>query len=151
MVNFNNYVRAFKVQFLDYVENITKGFSVPDKKLVADLMWGTLSSGSILISDIARNLHEENSLDAVEHRISKRMKNFDFEKLYAGIVERAFTIFSSPYSLCIDESDIGKEYSKVLEDLCTVRDGSKQSDILHTGYHLTGIATIGGRKILYLF
>lgn len=146
MVNFNNYVRAFKVQFLDYVENITKGFSVPDKKLVADLMWGTLSSGCILISDIARNLHEENSLSNIENRLTRRIRNFDFEKLYAGIAERAFTIFSSPYSLCIDESDIGKEYSKALEDLCTVRDGSKQGDILHNGYHLTGIATIGGRK-----
>ncbi len=52
MVNFNNSVRALKAHFSDFVEDITKGFSVPDKKLVADLIWGTLSSGSLLISNI---------------------------------------------------------------------------------------------------
>lgn len=146
MVNFNNYVRAFKAQFSDYVEDITKEFSVPDKKLVADLMWGILSSGCILISDIARKLHEENSLSNIENRLTRRIRDFDFEKLYDRICLRIFNIFSSPYSLCIDESDIGKESSKAMEDLCTVKDGSKQGDVFHLGYHLTGIAAIGGKK-----
>lgn len=146
MVNFNNSVRALKAHFSDFVEDITKGFSVPDKKLVADLIWGTLSSGSLLISDIARKLHEANTLSNTENRLTRRIRDFDYEKLYEGIASRAFSIFSSPYSLCIDESDIGKESSKAMEDLCKVRDGSKPGDVFHTGYHMTGIAAIGGRK-----
>ncbi len=106
MVNFNNSVHTcFKSTFFDYVEDITRGFSIPDKKLISDLMWGTLSSGCLLISDIARKKHEENTLSNIENRLTRRMREFDYERLYDRIESRAFSIFTSPYSLCIDEID----------------------------------------------
>lgn len=41
-----------------------------------------------------------------------------------------------------DDSDINKEYSKKLEDLCIVRDASKQKETFVNGYHVCEIATL---------
>lgn len=33
-----------------------------------------------------------------------------------------------------------------MEDLCLVKDGSKNRDVFHKGYHMTGLLAIGGRR-----
>ena len=146
MSNFSNAVRAFKVMFSDYVEDICRGLSVPDKKLVADLLFGMLKGGDVLVSDIARALNEGNTLDSTEVRLTSAMKRFDYAGLDDAIQKRVFGIFSDPYSLAVDESDIGKEQAKSMEGLCTVKDGSKSGEVFHQGYHMTGLVAIGGRK-----
>lgn len=40
MNHFSNSVRALKAQFSQFAEEVTQGFSIPEKKLVADLLWG---------------------------------------------------------------------------------------------------------------
>ncbi len=146
MNHFSNSVRALKAQFSQFVEEVTQGFSIPEKKLVADLLWGLLGGGSVFVSDIARGLHEENTLDSTEVRLTKAIQTFDYAKLDDAIAERVFSVFAKPYSLFIDESDIGKEQARKLESLCRVRDGSKSGDVFHTGYHMTGLGAVGGSR-----
>lgn len=146
MNHFSNSVRALKARFSQFAEEITQGFTLPEKKLVADLLWGLLKGGKVFVSDIARALHERNTLDSTEVRLTNGIKTFNYAKLDDAIAKRVFSVFSEPYSLCIDESDIGKEQSTKLESLCQVRDGSKSGDVLHTGYHMTGLGAVGGSR-----
>jgi len=77
--------------------------SVPDKKLVADLLFGVLKRGDVLVSDIAGALSEGNTLDSTEVRLTNAMKWFDYAGLDDAIQKRVFGIFSDPYSLAVDE------------------------------------------------
>ena len=120
--------------------------SVPDKKLVADLLFGVLKGGDVLVSDIAGALSEGNTLDSTEVRLTNAMKWFDYAGLDDAMQKSVFGIFSDPYSLAVDESDIGKEQAKSMEGLCTVKDGPKSGEVFHQGYHMTGLVAIGGRK-----
>lgn len=96
MPNFSNAVRSFKELFSDYVEGVCKGMSVPEKKLISDLLFGVLKGGDVLVSDIARALKGKRRLDYVEIRLTRGMAGFDYGKLDEGIQERVFRIFSEP-------------------------------------------------------
>lgn len=137
---------VFTARFLDYVEEVCSGSGIPEKKLVRDLLWGTLKSGSLLISDIARSLEEKNTLDSTEVRLTNGIRRFDHRRLSDRIAERISSILSSPVKVCIDESDINKEQSRKLEDLCLVRDGSAREETYVNGYHVTGITIVGGSE-----
>ncbi len=81
MNHFSNSVRALKARFSQFTEEITQGFTLPEKKLVADLLWGFLKGGKVFASDIARALHERNTLDSTEVRLTNGIKTFSYGKL----------------------------------------------------------------------
>ena len=140
-----NGIRAFKAKFLDYTEKVTAGLSLPEKKFCFDMVWGILRGGNVLVPDISRAIGEA-LLDSTEKRLERQLKRFCYSALDDAVMERVFSVFSQPYLMAIDESDIGKESSFAMEDLDSVRDGSKQGDVFHKGYHMTGLAAIGGSR-----
>ena len=145
MKHYINGIRAFKAKFSDYMEEVTSGFSMPEKKFCFDMVWGILKGGDVLVSDVARAI-DERILDSTEKRLTRQLKRFCYSALDDAVMKRAFSVFGQPYLTAIDESDIGKESSFAMEDLDSVRDGSKQGYVFHKGYHMTGIAAIGGSR-----
>ena len=67
--------------------------SVPDKKLVADLLFGVLKRGDVLVSDIAGALSEGNTLDSTEVRLTNAMKWFDYAGLDDAMQKSVFGTF----------------------------------------------------------
>ena len=122
---------------------------MPEKKFCFDMVWGILKGGDVLVSDVARAI-DERILDSTEKRLTRQLKRFCYSALDDAVMKRAFSVFGQPYLTAIDESDIGKESSFAMEDLDSVRNGSKQGDVFHKGYHMTGIAAIGGSRRLMM-
>lgn len=146
MSNFTNLIVLFKARFSQFIEEICYDFSVPEKKFIRNLLWGILKSKSVFMTDIGRALEESIPFKSVEMRLTRGAQEFYYPKLIDRLSERIAKIVTSPIRICVDESDLNKNQARKIEDLCVVRDGSKAGDSFVNGYHMTGIAIIGGNE-----
>jgi S-adenosylhomocysteine hydrolase len=105
------------------------------------MLYGLLESQSSHLSDIARALKEKTSLKKTIDRLSRNLNTFNENDLiienYLQTVKKNTSNLSV---LIIDNGDISKPYSKALESLCKVRDGSTGK--ITTGYHLMEITAL---------
>ena len=129
-----------KRDILNFSKKISEGLCKPDKKFIADMLYGIEKSGSILFSDIARALNEENKLKNTIERLCDRcnyLSDESIEKIKENYLNEAIKQLPDDEVILIeDDSDVNKEYSKKLEDLCTVKDASSKEDRYVNGYHV---------------
>lgn len=100
-------------------------------------------SNSILFSEIARALKEKIKLKNTIERLCDNCNALSNEELNI-IKENYFNIAlkqlpDDEIILIEDDSDINKEYSNKLEDLCVVRDASSKQEKYVNGYHVCEI------------
>ena len=140
MNNFTTNTYEVKRDIFNFSEKISDGLYKPDKKFVTDILYGIEKSGSILFSDIARALNEDNKLKNTVERLCDRCNNLSdesIEKIKENYLNEAIKHLPNDEVILIeDDSDVNKEYSKKLEDLCTVRDASSKEDRYVNGYHI---------------
>lgn len=90
------------------------------------MLYGILETNKVHLSEIARSLEENINLKKTIDRLSKNLSCFDGKenimKNYIQIVKKEINEKSSV--IIIDNSDITKQYSKKMEALSDVRDGS---------------------------
>ena len=79
MNNFTINTYEVKRDIFNFLEKILDGLYKPDKKLVTDILYGIEKSGSILFSDIARALNEDNKLKNTVERLCDRCNNLSDE------------------------------------------------------------------------
>ena len=77
MLNYNTLNGNLKRGILNYSQNISKGLNRPDKKFVTDMLYGTLASGSCMLSEISRSLHENIKLIKTVNRLSRNLADFE--------------------------------------------------------------------------
>ena len=98
----------------------------PAKKFILQMLYGILESNKVHLSEIARSLEENTSLKKTIDRLSKNLFSFDGKenimKNYIKLVKKE--INEKSCVIVIDNSDITKSYSKKMEALSDVRDGS---------------------------
>lgn len=149
MFNYSNFCRDVKKDFLNFLNDslFNKISSLPDKKLILDLTYGVLRSGSIHLSNIVRSLKEKTKPLNVETRLSNALKSKKLSK-YEDILMRynLNELCISPTKVIIDESDIIKPYGKKFEKLSYIHDGSKEGRPKEKGYNVTGCIGIGYRN-----
>ena len=127
-----------KREILNFCNKMTNNTLKVTKKLTQDMVYGLLSSKSCLISDISRELKEQiklsNTIDRLSNRLSfveKEEKNIIKHNYYKEIMK----YLPSEYVIVLnDDTDINKEYSRKLEDLCVIRDASSQEEKYVNGY-----------------
>lgn len=132
-----------KSDILKFSEKITEGLDKPTTKLVSEMIYGIERSNSILFSEIARALKERIKLKNTIERLCNNCNESSDEELNI-IKENYFNIALKQLSddeiiLIEDDSDVNKEYSNKLEDLCTVRDASSKQEKYVNGYHVCEI------------
>ena len=141
MSNYSNAARDFKRALSEFLESsMFEGLSVPERKFVADAVYGLLKSGSPLVSEQARALCEASSLAVTENRLCLNYSSLDLSELstrIAGFSVRHLMDF--PYQLDIDESDVIKPYGFAFEHLGLIHDGSREGRPREKGYHVTGV------------
>ena len=128
------------------------GVSRPLEKFVAQMLFGIQASQDVKLSNIARSLKEEIPLIKTEDRLSRNLKAAKLEAALAPqLVRMASRRVEANTVLCLDLSEIRKEYARKMEYLATIRDGS--SGELHEGYWLCAItgAEVNGSEILPLY
>ncbi|MGN1379208.1 MAG: transposase [Bacilli bacterium] len=143
MNNFTTNTYEMKRDILNFSKKITNGLDKPTTKFVSEMLYGIEKSNSILFSEIARALKEKIKLKNTIERLCDNCNALSNEELNI-IKENYFNIAlkqlpDDEIILIEDDSDINKEYSNKLEDLCVVRDASSKQEKYVNGYHVCEI------------
>jgi hypothetical protein len=141
-----------KAQLTKFSSELCGELSRPLEKFVAQMLFGIQASQDVKLSNIARSLKEEIPLIKTEDRLSRNLKAAELEaELAPQLAAMAGRRVETNTVLCLDLSDIRKEYARKMEYLATIRDGS--SGELHEGYWLCAItgAEVQGSEILPLY
>jgi len=142
-----------KAQLTKFCSELCGGsVSRPLAKFVAEMLFGIQASQDVKLSNIARSLKEEIPLIKTEDRLSRNLKAAELEgELTPQLAGMAGRRVQNNTVLCLDLSDIRKEYARKMEYLTTIRDGS--SGELHEGYWLCAItgAEVQGSEIVPLY
>ena len=140
MTNYTTETYQMKRNILNFSNKISYGARKPIIKLTQDIMYGISRSKSCLLSDIARDLKEEVKVANTVDRLSNRLSCIDEaekEKIIDNYYEEIIKYLPEEHVIVLnDDTDINKEYSKKLEDLCLVRDASSQTERYVNGYHV---------------
>jgi len=116
------------------------------------MLFGIQASQDVKLSNVARSLKEEIPLIKTEDRLSRNLKAVELEaELTPQLAAMASHRVSANTVLCLDLSDIRKEYAKKMEYLAPVHDGSTGE--VHAGYWLCDItgAEVNGSEIVPLY
>lgn len=108
--------------------------------MTKDITYGILASRNCQLTKIASSLKEKDTtkLANTVDRLSTNLNNLDIEdkKILIKNYYKEIMKYLPEDSVIVlnDDTDINKEYSKKLENLCTVRDASSQIERYVNGY-----------------
>lgn len=129
-----------KGDILTFSKIISSKSHKPDRKFAADMIYGSLASGSCRLTDIVDQLHENTKkVNAVERLVKHLNKGIPKKQLFAYLKTIKTMVSSNPI-IYINDSDVVKSDGYKFENLSYVRDGSKSSDtktVFSKGYHVT--------------
>ncbi len=143
MNNYSKIINQMKEKITKFSKKISKDLSLPNCKFILDMTYGLISSSSSLLSEIARSLKENSSLKKVVERLSNRLSDFDKEKrdvVWNNYIREVQDKIDENTVFCFDPGDLGKKYSKKLENLDLIKDGSTGE--LINGYKMIEVAAL---------
>jgi hypothetical protein len=141
-----------KAQLTKFSSELCAGLSRPLEKFVTQMLFGIQASQDVKLSNIARSLREDIPLIKTEDRLSRNLKTAELEtELTSQLAKMASQRVDANTVLCLDLSDIRKEYAKKMEYLAPVHDGSTGE--VHAGYWLCDVtgAEVNGSEIVPLY
>jgi hypothetical protein len=141
-----------KAQLTKFSSELCVGLGRPLEKFVGQMLFGIQASQDVKLSNIARSLKEEIPLIKTEDRLSRNLRAVELEaELTRQLAKMASQRITADTVLCLDLSDIRKEYAQKMEYLATVHDGSTGE--MHPGYWLCDItgAEMNGSEIVPLY
>lgn len=150
MNNFTTNTYEMKREILNFSKKMSNGLDKPTIKFISDMIYGIEKSNSILFSEIARALQEDIKLKNTIERLCDNCNNLSDSNL--NIIKNNYLnqaikqLPDDEIILIEDDSDVNKEYSKKLEDLCIVRDASSQKEKYVNGYHVCEIVGLSRNK-----
>jgi len=141
MINYNILANNIKRGIVRFCSKLSVGLNKPTIKFINEMIYGILASQSCYLTDISRKLNEKISLKKTVERLSRNLMNFDdTTKLINNYLSTLQSSFDEKTVFIIDDSDISKPYSKRLEGICKVRDGS--TGLLTGGYWTAGVSAL---------
>ena len=140
MNNFTTNTYEVKREIVNFSKKISKELNKPTSKFVLDMQYGLSKGGSCLISEIARSLDEDIKLNYTIERLCDNLSNLyeeEKETIWNNYIKEVSKVLDKDNAVVLfDDSDINKEYSKKLEDLDRVIDGSSKDKKIVNGYHV---------------
>ncbi|MGH9448705.1 MAG: hypothetical protein ACRD3O_23770, partial [Terriglobia bacterium] len=135
----SNKVRSrLKAQLTKFTAELSEGLSKPLRAFVGEMLFGIQASQDVKLSNIARSLEEEIPLIKTEDRLSRNLKAKELEDhLSQRLVSLGSRRVEANTVLCLDLSDVRKEYAEKMEYLDQVWDGSEGE--VHAGYWLLSV------------
>ena len=128
-------VAKIKAQLSKFSGIISRGYSVPKRRLIKELLYGIQATKDVKLSNISRSLNEEQRLIKTEDRLSRNLDDVD---LTEGINQQISRLGGSKVLedmvIALDPGDIRKPYAQKMEYLSRIRDGSQNE--LGNGYWL---------------
>ena len=140
MVNFTSNTYQMKREILSFSNKISRNLPKPERKFIADMNYGILSSGSCILTDIVDQLQEPSKKINIVDRLSRHLaKGTPKEALKAYLTQVKKWCPDQPV-IHIDDSDVVKPDGYKFESLGWVRDGSESTatkNVYKKGYHVT--------------
>ena len=140
MNNFTTNTYEMKREIVNFSKKVSLGLNKPTSKFVLDMQYGLSKGGSCLISEIARSLDEDIKLNYTIERLCDNLSNLyeeEKETIWNNYIKEVSKVLDKDDAIVLfDDSDINKEYSKKLEDLDKVIDGSSKDKKIVNGYHV---------------
>lgn len=140
MVNFTSNTYQMKREILSFSNKISRNLPKPERKFMADMNYGILSSGSCILTDIVDQLQEPSRKINIVDRLSRHLaKGTPKEALKAYLTQVKKWCPDQPV-IHIDDSDVVKPDGYKFESLGWVRDGSESTaakNVYKKGYHVT--------------
>ena len=140
MNNSTTITYEMKREIVKFSKKVSVGINKSTSKFVMDMQYGLAKGGSVLISNIARNLDENIKLNYTIDRLCDNLADLyqDEKKMIWNnyLNEVSKNIDKENAVVLFDDSDINKEYSKKLEDLDKVIDASSKDKRIVNGYHV---------------
>jgi hypothetical protein len=138
-MNFN--IIAIKLR-----SKITKFSGILSKKLdktagrfLREAIYGIMSSQSVMLTEIGRQLESKISLKKIEERFSRQLyKSEIWQHVHDSVLKMAREHIKDDTLLILDLSDIKKKYAEKMEYLAKVHDGSEEGEIVD-GYWTTQV------------
>ena len=143
MINYNTIGNNLKRDLVRFSDKVSKGFTKPKQRFIADMIFGITASTSCKLTDIGRALKEEIALKKVVERLGRNLSSFDESERsvlcrnYLDTVKRSIGHDSM---ILIDASDVAKPCSPKMEAIGSVKDGS-------TGEYAIGYWTMGATAL----
>ncbi len=135
----------WKAKVLNWSETLTDAYSKPVAKLVAEVISGILSSGSLQLSEIARALKEPKRLHHTVKRLSRMLgKHTLWPEVEERILSRLAPSVGEEMILAIDPGDLNRDGAPKSEHRSRVRDGSKGEIV--GGYPLLNVVARDPKK-----
>jgi hypothetical protein len=141
-----------KAQLTRFTCELTAGLSKPLRNFVGEMLFGIQASQDVKLSNIARSLQETIPLLKTEDRLSRNLQAEELEvHLRTGLLRLGSRRVESNTVLCLDLSDVRKEYARKMEFLDQVWDGSAGE--VHAGYWLCSVigAEVHGSELTPLY
>lgn len=141
-----------KAQLTKFTLELSQGLSKPQRAFVGEMLFGIQASQDVKLSNIARSLQEEIPLIKTEDRLSRNLQAEELEShLSKRLAEMGSRRVEANTVLCLDLSDVRKEYAEKMEYLDQVWDGSEGE--VHAGYWLLSVTGAGveGSEITPLY
>lgn len=147
MVNFTSNTYQMKREILSFSNKISRNLPKPERKFIADMNYGILSSGSCILTDIVDQLQEPSRKINIVDRLSRHLaKGTPKEALKAYLAQAKKWCPDQPV-IHIDDSDVVKPDGYKFESLGWVRDGSGSTaakNVYKKGYHVTEATVLTG-------
>lgn len=145
--------KSIAERFHDFVERVGGRLHKPNRRFLADAVFGLLERRSVLLSEIGRALDEPRRLIHTEKRLSRglsspRYDDAAVEQDYLKHVAHFLRDERHPTpTIAVDLTDISKPRAKKMPYLATVHDGSE--DELAQGYNIISVEAVGvrGRRL----
>jgi hypothetical protein len=124
-----------KAQPIKFASQLTVGLSKPLRNFVGEMRLGIPASQDIQLSSVARSLREDIPLIKTEDRLSRNLQAEEWEAhLHTARLRLGSQRVQTHTVLCLDLSDVRKEYARKMEFVDQVWDGSAGE--VHAGYWL---------------
>ena len=148
MINYNRLGFEIKRDFSTFSDKISKGLKRPQKKFILQMIYGILEGNKVHLSEIARSLKETISLKKTIDRLSRNLFAFEGQETvmenYISLIKKQ--IDEDHAVIVIDNSDITKPCSPMMEAISDVRDGSTGE--IKKGYFTVEAAVLSkGKKM----
>lgn len=116
-----------------------------NRRFVKEALYGVISSGSVHLTKMARNLEEEIPLRKTHERLCRNLGKKGIDKeLESAVLRSASHFIKQDTLIVVDPSDIVKPYGRKMEYLARVHDGSKGGTAL--GYWLCNVTAVDQDK-----
>lgn len=145
-------IHRFKMQSNKFSGIISKKMKKNQKRLIKEMLYGIQASKDVKLSNISRSLKEDIPLIKTEDRLSRNLSAQDLSnEINEEIMRLGDDKIDDSMVIAIDPGDMMKPYAKVMENLCSIYDGSEHEPA--KGYHLCQVtaANLAHDKIVPLY